>query len=584
MKLAPSNRITEKEKDEITLKASMLPGSTITGVEVIEGFDTWAVEIGEDRRPSRILIGTESQHKFTPAMWGALTMHEAAHSSATFYTASSIDWPKKLAHSITNILEDARIEHDLEKEYPGYVPSFRSLNDFCFDEFRKGSATKGSTIQINDWQDVFEGLLAKKLGRYQDASIEVVKPTQDIELPNGTTRQLGLAEMVKDAEAMMTDYEGQPSAFFEPERIRRSNNRFAVNRLNSFLDKYGWLARNESEKAKKLGDRLADLIKDLGLAADLKNKTPQGPGHPEEGKEKVPGQNPDQSHLEEVSRDKTQKEQEQELKELLEEMKPNPGAKSYDARTLASLYRDPRVRELLAEVNKYFPVGKPSGKGYRFEQTTRKRFRANDGDLEMDAVINYMAANRPKGMLLARDSVAQKKASGELHHPPPGNTFPIKRIAIYLDLSGSMHDKVADMIAFSAAFSMFARKHKVDTMFVVGDQGAGIVHKGNPTDMHRILTMKMGNSSNNPTWTPASMQEAYHWAKDKGRIIFITDRAIKGEEVNFIDKILRAKAGISVYDINVKELADVLWMRRPSDIKDIRDVKTAQPQISQDIE
>jgi hypothetical protein len=34
----------------------------------------------------------------------------------------------------------------------------------------------------------------------------------------------------------------------------------------------------------------------------------------------------------------------------------------------------------------------------------------------------------------------------------------------------------------------------------------------------------------------------------------------------------------------VKELADVLWMRRPSDIKDIRDVKTAQPQISQDIE
>jgi hypothetical protein len=202
----------------------------------------------------------------------------------------------------------------------------------------------------------------------------------------------------------------------------------------------------------------------------------------------------------------------------------------------------------------------------------------------MDAVINYMAANRPKGMLLARDSVAQKKASGELHHPPPGNTFPIKRIAIYLDLSGSMHDKVADMIAFSAAFSMFARKHKVDTMFVVGDQGAGIVHKGNPTDMHRILEMKMGNSSNNPTWTPASMQEAYHWAKDNGRIIFITDRAIKGEEVNFIDKILHAKAGISVYDINVKELADVLWMRRPSDIKDIRDVKTAQPRISQDIE
>ena len=80
------------------------------------------------------------------------------------------------------------------------------------------------------------------------------------------------------------------------------------------------------------------------------------------------------------------------------------------------------------------------------------------------------------------------------------------------------------------------------------------------------------------------MQEAYHWAMDNGRIIFITDRAIKGEEVNFIDKILRAKAGISVYDINVKELADVLWMRRPSDIKDIRDVKTAQPRISQDIE
>jgi len=104
-------------------------------------------------------------------------------------------------------------------------------------------------------------------------------------------------------------------------------------------------------------------------------------------------------------------------------------------------------------------------------------------------------------------------------------------------------------------------------MFVVGDQGNGLVRAGNPQNMNKVLEMQMGNSGNMPTWTPSSMQEAYRWAKDKGRIIFITDREIQQDENVFIKKILTEKLGICTYNINIKEIADLLWMRQKPEIR-----------------
>ena len=577
----PASVLTAKDKEDIALKASMLPGSTIAGVEVKEGLDTWAVELSEDQRPNRILIGKTSQTRFTPAMWAALTMHEAAHSSATFYTASHIDWPEKLVHSFTNILEDARIENDLEQEYPGYIPSFKAVNDHAFAGFQRYGQLVGNTLQIKDWKDIFMALLAKKLGRYQNARLEVTAPTQEIELANGTMRTLNLTKMVQDAETMLDAYVNQSSAFFAPETIRRSNNRLAVNKLNEFLEKYSWLARNEPHTVSNIAVRFVRIVRDLGLGASICDKN--GKPIPMAGEPEKQGKETQDSgdHLEAIERDKTLEEQTKEINELLEEMAPNPGQLEKTApnpggsgscnKTLESLYREKKVRQLLAEVQKYFPVGKLPGKGYRFEQTTRKRFQATDGDLSLDAVVEYMASNKPKGMLLAKDSVTERKPSAELQRPPPpGNKFPIKRLAIYLDLSSSMYDQVAKMIAFSSAFAMFARKHKVDTMFVVGDQGTGLVRKGNPADMLGVLKKEMGNNTNNPTWTSASMNEAAKWAKEAGkagRIIFITDMVIRDHERDFINQIVQANMGVVVNKVDVKELADVLWMRQPSDIK-----------------
>lgn len=629
MKVPKSPALSQADMDDIALKASMFPGSTITGVSLVPNFETWAVELNESRRPKHILIGEGSLEKFTKPMWSAATYHEAAHSSVTYFTPKSADWPKDLCHICGNILEDARMEKDIEIEYPGTIPSFELLNTMLFENLKKESAKdfKANTFQIRKWEDIFNAMLILKLGRFENSKAVVVQKTQEIEMPNKTKRTLNLEDMWKDASEMMDEYINQPCGFFEPESLRKSSNRYATNKISAFLDKYGWVARNEMEKAKEFAKMLKEALKKMGMGAMIKGpgqpkpgpgqpgqsgpgkdgkdgkdgkepgegsggkdkdkKDPQ-PGQGGDGKEKDPNKKDPQpgqgqgdgdgepedglaspgSHLEEAERTPTKEELEKEIHDLLQEMAPRPGGNGYCNKKLGSLFQQDRVKTLLAEVNKYFPVSPPPGAGYRFEQTTRKRFRATDGDLDFDAVVAWHAANKPKGMMLAKDSVANRKSSGELHHPPPhGKDFPIKRIAIYLDLSGSMYRQVTDMIAFSAAFSLFARKHKIDIMFVVGDQGNGLVKAGNPQNMHQVLEKQMGNSGNEPTWTTSSMQEAYKWAKEKGRIIFITDRAIRQDELTFIDKVVREKFGICTNDIDIKEIADLLWMRQKSKIK-----------------
>ena len=617
MKVPTGPVLSKEDIAEISLRASMFPGSTISGVQVVPGLDTWAVALSEDRRPRDILIGEGSLAKFTKPMWSAATYHEAAHSSVTYYTPKSEDWPKQLCQMSGNILEDFRMERDIEMEYPGMIPSFELLNNHCYDTLKKSDEKRfvGNVYQLKDWRDVFNAALVLKLGRYRNARVAVAERIQEIEMPNKTKRILNLEEMWKDAHTMMDEYIHQPCGFFEPETMRKSSNRYATNKLSAFLDKYGWVARNEMEKAKEFEKKLKELLKQLGMSASVKkpgqqqkqegqpqpgagkpgeakkdgqeqevegagkgkpdDKDPkkEGKGAGEADKDKKPEKGEDEfdiagSNLEEAERTKTDKELEREIHDLLQEMAPKPGGNGYCDRKLGSLFDQSNVKNKLAEVTRYFPVSPPPGAGYRFEQTARKRFRASDGDLDFDAVVAWNAAAKPKGMMLAKDSVAQRKTSGELHHPPPpGKDFPIKRIAVYLDLSGSMYAQVSDMIAFSAAFALFARKHKVDTLFVVGDQGLGLVRSGNPQDMNKVLEMQMGNSGNTPTWTKQSMQDAYKWAKEKGRIIFITDRAIPDDENRFIDKVLGEKLGICTYNINIKDLADVLWMRKKPEIK-----------------
>jgi hypothetical protein len=563
MRLAKSNKLTPQDMSNLTLKASMLPGSTITSV-VLDKSDTWFVRLTEDKRPQAIHIGEASQDHFTPEMWEALTLHEAAHSSVTYYTANSDDWPQSICHQLTNILEDARMEHELEKEYPGSVPSFIALNNECFHQFQASDKRTDNKLEIKTWTDIFDGMLALKLGRFQPLDIKVINPTEEIALPNDSKRVLDLVQMWKDAQETSQLYVGHECKFFESESMRRSSNRFAVNRLNAFLDKYQWIGRNEKEKAQKLGEKLQKLLDQLGTNAKVQPGDSQ-PGDPQLGKPKKLDDTG--NNLEGISKEKTAEEVKDEVEQLLQEMKPNPGGHSVRNERLKQLYNEGLAKELFEEVNKYFPVGPPPGVGYRFIQTARKRFPAAEGDLNMDAVIDYMASNKPKGMLLAKDSLATKKKSGELHRPPPrGTDFPIKRIAVFLDLSGSMHGHVGKMIAFSAAFSMFARKHKVDLMFVVGDQGLALVKQGSPKDMLNVLEKRMGNQGNEPTWKAQDMKDAANWAKENGRSIYITDRFIPNSELQFIDHEVAQKRAVCVGSIEIQELADVLWMRKTPDV------------------
>jgi hypothetical protein len=217
---------------------------------------------------------------------------------------------------------------------------------------------------------------------------------------------------------------------------------------------------------------------------------------------------------------------------------------------------------MFKEVCKYFPITPPPTSGFRFSQPVRKRYPTAEGDLNMDAVIEYMATSKPKGMLLAKDSITVHKKSGELHSPPPiGTKFPINRVAIWLDTSGSMSGALQSMMAFSAAFSLFARRNKVDLMFVVGVTGCHKVKAGNTKEFHDLLGMNRGDRGNAPTWKPGDMREALDWARD-GKTIFITDRCIDASEITAIDAVVRAKRGICAEHVDVARIADLFWGRK----------------------
>lgn len=552
--------LAEKELAAIALEACIFPGSTIQSVEIVPHLDTWAVEIAADKRPIRILIGEGSLERFSPEMWPALTLHEAAHSSATYYMASSVDWPKQLAQDITNILEDARIEHDIVKEYPGSALSFSLLNTFCFEEFKRWHEMETNEFPIHYWTDIFHVLLAQKFSRSRFVAVASGPSNEQITLPNGDVRNLDLQEMLSDALQLMKAYVEQPCAFSDGEAIRRGNNRFAVNLLNAFLDKYAWVARNEMENAVELSKQLTEHAKAFAPGASLTTKEQHKNELPEICAEELSRNG---SHLEASSRDKTQQEMVNDMDDFLEEISHGNNDVAYNTQSLGSLYNEARARELLVEVDKLFPVKPPQGKAVHVENRKRTYSPSEDGDLDVDAVIEWVANCRPKGALLCKDGVLKRKPTDAIKRPPPpGDKFPIKRVAIYLDLSSSMYGGVTDIIAFSAAFSMFARKHLVDILFVVGDQGVALVRQGNSVDMNNVLNMNLGNAGNAPTWTPGSMLEAYQWVKEKGRVIFVTDRAVQLSENHFIDMVLKQGLGISLQQVNIKEMADLLWKRR----------------------
>lgn len=551
-------------RDSIAQWASRLPNSTITGVRLDPNFDTWAVMLTEKLRPCEIIVGLKDQEKLSASEWPRLAMHESAHSSATFFTPVHQDVSPDLAHQVNNVLEDIRIDLGIQKMFPGLVPNYEHSRELWrknylpkIEEYHDGK------MHIKSADDILTGIILFKFMGVAETrkNVEFASVITEVKLKNEATRQLNLKNMWEDLADTVTGFAAVQPKFTGSLAERKSANRAAVVQLNAWFDKYAWVFRNQKEQSLK---DLLEMLKSANPGAISITMSPggvpvklpmgPGPGQAGEGLEKLP----------DLGKEKTVEEQIADEIERLTEGMPGP---SVDLTEKLGEWTEPSLlKRMLTEVRKEFPIQPPRPRPVTSSVKNSRRQWSEEGVLSAERYEDYIINNRPRDYKLhyTREPVSRQMPP-MFPNPPRGHDFPTKRIALFLDLSGSMTDAIKSMVAFTQAFAAFAKEHKVEMQVVVGDTGVATLKPGDYAGITKMLMMPRGNGGNSPTWKVADMQSVMKWVgKDGGgKAIFVTDMAIQENEIVFINECVASKHAILVQDkgFNISKIADKFWQR-----------------------
>ena len=567
-------------KPEIAQWAARLPGSTITGVKVIES-DTWGVALNEKRRPTHILIGDKSQCYITEDRWPALAAHEAAHSSATYYSPQHEDIAQEFVHAISNIIEDIRIDTAIQKMLPGLTKCYDSIYKHWNETYKqKVECLKNDKIVIESHKTIIEAIvLLKFLGIEKCLEITQFKNQKElITLRNGNKQELNLQSMWFDLIDTTKQYVDVDPRFTASTTIRKEQNKTAVKHINEWLEQYSWVFRNTGQKLELLLEGKqqpgAQMYQEAGNedSDNKSNGNSKDETKGDDGKRYKIIIEKDATVIKTPELLKPQTPAQQQEKEIqrIKECFKAPGGHGEDASTLGGWADSKEVNKMLPEVFLHFPIIAPRAKSQIDKQLLHKREPHRYGRLSVNQVTRYISNNRPADAPLFERWQHNTVAVPPIYpQPPRGNDFPIKRLALYLDLSGSMTAAVGFMVNWTLAMISFARSQNLTIRVVVGDTGTLEINPQNYHSIDKLMSNPRGGCGNSPTWQTSDMEKTLHWVKgnndNAGKAIFVTDMAIQEDEQEFIKKTVSQKLGILIPGVtSIKELGDLLWNRKSS--------------------
>jgi hypothetical protein len=110
---------------------------------------------------NRILIVPTLDEKITSFEYDLFMGHEVGHALYTPLDGVRKAEDEKIPHSITNVVEDVRIERKIKHKYPGLRASFiRAYSGLCEKNF---FSTRGVNVNELNFIDRFNKFLSKKL-------------------------------------------------------------------------------------------------------------------------------------------------------------------------------------------------------------------------------------------------------------------------------------------------------------------------------------------------------------------------------------------------------------------------------------